>query len=38
MEKHNRNANNLFMAVIYMEHYLGTQEEKEATREKGLSS
>lgn len=24
------NANNLFLAIIYMEHYLGTKEEKEA--------
>lgn len=32
------NANNLFLAVIYMEQYSGTKEEKEAQREKGLSS
>lgn len=31
------NANNLFLAVIYMEHYLRTKEEKETKREKGLS-
>lgn len=38
MEKHNMNANDLFLAVIYVEHCLGTKEEKEAQREKGLSS
>lgn len=38
MEKPNMNANNLFLAVIYVEHCLGTKEEKEARREEGLSS
>lgn len=32
------NANHLFLAVIYMEHYLGTKEEKEEKGERGLPS
>lgn len=34
MEKQTMNANNLFLAVIYMEHYLGTKEENEEKRER----